>query len=401
MSAPVKSLDLVQKKSDTLQTLLSANKSQIEAALPKHLTSDRLLRIALTEARKNPVLLECTQASFLGAIIQTAQLGLEPGSALGQSWLVPFRNNKLNIMEVQFIVGYRGMIDLAYRSPLVSHAIARAVYEGDHFFYQYGTDEKIEHRPDKEASGKRLTHVYAIVFLKSGGKVFDVMEIKEVEAVRARSKSADSGPWETDYEAMSKKTVVRRLFKFTPVSVELSTAITMDEAAERGEQFNGDVIETTGTRVPEGRGNSVMPDPGGGDGVLEPIGYRIPFGQYRQRSLEEVGADDLLDYVSYLESNAKKKGEALSSDAVAFIMRANEYIASCGKAPVEKEKPKVAPVSRIELGRQINAAAKELKYSGDDVSNHSMNMFKKTTKDLSVEEMQALLADLNTELRNA
>ncbi len=394
MSAPARSLDVVQKKESTLQTLLAANRSQIEAALPKHLTSDRLLRIALTEARKNPTLLECSQPSFLGAIIQTAQLGLEPGSALGQSWLVPFKNTRAGTMDVQFIVGYRGMIDLAYRSPLVSHVNARAVYDGDIFSYQYGTDEKIEHKPDPDANGKKLTHVYAVVFLKSGGRVFDVMERKEIEAVRSRSKSADSGPWETDYEAMAKKSVVRRLFKFTPVSVELQAAITMDEAAERGEQFNGDVIETTATPAPSGR--IVAQQPGEGNGVTEPRGYRIPFGQYRQKSLEEVGAKDLADYVAYLQKEATKKGEPLSGAAAEFIAVANEYIAASGGTPSEPA-PAVKPnasVSRIELGKQINAAAKALEYSNDDVAEHSMNMFHKPTKDLTTDEMQKLLADL-------
>ncbi len=244
--------DIVQSKAKTLQALLEVSKKQIEAALPRHLTPDRLLRIAMTEARKNPTLLECTQASFIGAIIQTAQIGLEPGAHLGHAYLVPFKNKRANNqLEVQLIIGYRGMIDLAYRSPKVSHPIARAVYEGDEFEYEYGTNERLLHRPDKEATGKQLTHVYAIVFLIGGGKVFDVMEVKEIEAARKRSKSADSGPWETDYEAMAKKSVVRRLFKYMPVSIELQEAIGLDESGERGEQNNGAIFEAVGTPVPD------------------------------------------------------------------------------------------------------------------------------------------------------
>jgi recombination protein RecT len=243
------SQELVQQKAKNLQALLEVSKKQIEAALPKHLTPERLLRIAMTEARKNPALLECTQASFIGAIIQTAQLGLEPGGALGHSYLVPFKNKNAGTREVQLIVGYRGMMDLAYRSPKVSHVIARAVYKGDKFVYQYGFDERLDHNPDPLAEGKELTHVYAIVFLKEGGKIFEVMEVKEIEAARKRSKSADSGPWDTDYEAMAKKSVVRKLFKYMPVSIELQTAVGIDEAGERGDQKNGDFIETVGKTV--------------------------------------------------------------------------------------------------------------------------------------------------------
>lgn len=243
------SQELVQQKAKTLQALLEISKKQIEAALPKHLTPDRLLRIAMTEARKNPMLLDCTQSSFIGAIIQTAQLGLEPGGALGHSYLVPFKNKRAGTQEVQLIVGYRGMMELAYRSPKVSHVMARAVYEGDKFEYRYGMDEKLDHKPDPDATGKDITHVYAIVFLKEGGKIFDVMERKEINAARSRSKSQDSGPWETDFEAMAKKSVVRRMFKFMPVSIELQQAVGIDEAGDRGEQDNGSIIDTTGFTV--------------------------------------------------------------------------------------------------------------------------------------------------------
>jgi recombination protein RecT len=245
--------DLITQKVNSLHALLESSKKDIEMALPRHLTPERMLRIALTECRKNPALLDCSQASFLGAIIQTAQLGLETGSALGHAYLIPFNNKKLGTKEVQFIVGYRGMLDLAGRSPKVSRVIARAVYEGDKFSHQFGTDEKIEHIPDPTASGSNITHVYAILFLKEGGSIFDVMHVNEIENIRKRSKSPDSGPWDSDYEAMAKKTVVRRLFKFMPVSIELQTAIGMDEAAERGEQLNADIIPTTVSVVSENK----------------------------------------------------------------------------------------------------------------------------------------------------
>ena len=226
--------------------LLQVNKSEIEAALPRHMTPDRMLRIALTEARKTPALLECTRASFMGAIIQAAQLGLEPGSALGHCYLVPFRNQKTNTREVQFIVGYRGMLDLAGRSERCSHVIARAVYDGDHFEYEYGLNERLVHRPGPGPAAGRLQYVYAIVFLKDGGKIFDVMDAQEIKEARDRSKSADSGPWVSDFDAMAKKSVVRRLFKFMPVSVELQMAIGLDEQADREEQDNGSIIEAEG-----------------------------------------------------------------------------------------------------------------------------------------------------------
>lgn len=242
---------VLQQKAGTLKKLLEVSKKEIEAALPRHLTPERMLRIAMTEARKNPVLLDCTQASFIGAIIQAAQLGLEPGGALGHCYLVPFNNRKKGIQEVQFMVGYRGMMDLAGRSERVSHVIARAVYAGDQFEYEFGLDEKLIHKPGDVSKRGNLTHVYSIAFLKTGGRLFDVMTIREVNDIRERSRSKDSGPWVSDFEAMAKKSVVRRLFKFMPVSIEIQQAVGLDELNEADQpQDLGAVIEAEGKTMP-------------------------------------------------------------------------------------------------------------------------------------------------------
>ena len=208
-------------------------KAQMALALPKHMTSDRLARIALTEIRKVPTLAKCDQTSFLGAIMQCAQLGLEPGGALGHAYLLPFENRKKGITEVQFIVGYRGMIDLARRSGQIVSLTARTVHENDEFSYQYGLNEDLKHVP---ATGDRgaLLYVYAVAKLKDGGVQFEVMSRSDVDKVRAQSKAGNYGPWQTHYDEMAKKTVIRRLFKYLPVSIELATAVTMDEKADAG-----------------------------------------------------------------------------------------------------------------------------------------------------------------------
>ena len=208
-------------------------KAQMALALPKHMTSDRLARIALTEIRKVPTLAKCDQTSFLGAIMQCAQLGLEPGGALGHAYLLPFENRKKGITEVQFIVGYRGMIDLARRSGQIVSLTARTVHENDEFSYQYGLSEDLKHVP---ATGERgaLQYVYAVAKLKDGGVQFEVMSRSDIDKVRAQSKAVNYGPWQTHYDEMAKKTVIRRLFKYLPVSIELATAVTMDEKADAG-----------------------------------------------------------------------------------------------------------------------------------------------------------------------
>ena len=117
-------VDVIQVKAKNLKSLLDSAKKEIEAALPKHVTPERMMRIAMTEARKTPKLLECTPASFLGAVIQASQLGLEPGGALGHCYLIPYKN------EVNFMIGYRGMVALAMRSDKVSHVSCRGVQAG-------------------------------------------------------------------------------------------------------------------------------------------------------------------------------------------------------------------------------------------------------------------------------
>lgn len=229
-SAAVKSSSTEDKPSAL--KLLEAQKSQISAALPRHMTPDRMVRVVTTEVRKNPELLACDPVSFLGAIIQCSQLGLEPGNALGHAYLIPFWNSKKGCKEVQFIPGYRGLIDLARRSGQIVSISARAVHENDHFRYGYGTEEYIEHVPTEAEPGE-LTHVYAVAKLKDGGIQMEVMSRAQVEAIRM--KGNNNPVWKSHYDEMARKTVVRRIFKYLPVSVEMAGAALASDQADIGE----------------------------------------------------------------------------------------------------------------------------------------------------------------------
>lgn len=244
-------------KPTTIHGFLETYKSEIQRALPKHMTADRMARIALTEFRKTPALMKCEPASLFGAVIQCAQLGLEPGGALGHAYLIPFENRKKGTTEVQFIVGYRGMIDLARRSGQIVSLEAHAVYEGDKFECMFGLNSDLKHVPDWENPNRtdpsKLRFVYAVAKLKDGGTQFEVMSRAEIDAIRARSKAASYGPWVSDYVAMALKTVIRRLFKYLPVSIELSQAVAMDERAEADvSQDNGFVIDGVATEEETG-----------------------------------------------------------------------------------------------------------------------------------------------------
>lgn len=227
-----RSLRIANQK--TVIGLIEQMKSEIARCLPKHLTPDRMARIAMTELRKNPKLQECDPLSFIASIMQAAQLGLEPG-ILGSCYLIPFWNSKIGKSECTFMPGYRGFLDLARRSGQIISLVARSVFSNDEFHYQFGLKEDIIHKP---AIGERgeLVAVYALAILKDGGHQFDVMSKAEIDAVRETSKSKDSGPWVTHYEEMAKKTVLRRLFKWLPCSVEMQKAVSLDELHEAGIQ---------------------------------------------------------------------------------------------------------------------------------------------------------------------
>ncbi|MDI7504508.1 recombination protein RecT [Cronobacter dublinensis] len=262
--------DSKDKKPTTLTQLMAdpRTKAQIALALPKHMTADRLARIAMTELRKTPKLMQCDQMSFLGAIMQCAQLGLEPGGALGHAYLLPFdrRQKQGNqwvtvATEAQLIIGYRGMIDLARRSGQIVSLSARTVHENDTFSYAYGLEEKLEHVPCEDGNPGALTHVYAVARLKDGGVQFEVMSKAAVDKVRALSKSGDKGPWVDHYEEMAKKTAIRRLFKYLPVSIELQRAVNIDEKAEANiPQDNASVI-TGEYSVVDDYQTEAVPDP--------------------------------------------------------------------------------------------------------------------------------------------
>lgn len=211
--------------------------NQMALALPKSMTADRLTRIIMTECRKTPALMSCAPESFFGAVLQCAALGLEPGSALGHCYLLPFGNgkDKSGRANAQLIIGYRGMIDLARRSGQIVSLSAYCAHEADEFEWTLGLEPNIIHKPSPLADRGPVTYVYAVAKLKGGGVQFEVMSRAEIEAVRKTSKAGSSGPWSSHWDEMAKKTVIRRLFKYLPVSIEAVRAVEVDEKADRGE----------------------------------------------------------------------------------------------------------------------------------------------------------------------
>lgn len=218
-----------KRQPGTVYEFIEAMKGEMARALPRHLNADRMARIALTEVRRTPLLARCTQASFGGALMTCAQLGLEPGVS-GEAYLLPFRNTRKGIYEVQLIIGYQGMAKLFWQSPLARSLDAQTVYAEDDFEYAYGLEPVLRHKPSmKDDRGPAIAH-YAVARMSGGGSAFIVMSPGDIEKIRQRSRAKDDGPWKTDYEAMARKTCLRQLFKLLPRSPELSQALAQDEA---------------------------------------------------------------------------------------------------------------------------------------------------------------------------
>ena len=216
--------------------IMAANWDRISAVMPAHMNPERMFQIALSAYNNTPHLSECSPGSVLSCVMKCSALGLEPSAVdgLGRAYILPYKNRKTGRYEAQLILGYKGMIDLARRSGELVDISARVVRAGDEFEYEFGLEEKLRHVPSTEPPGGRpVTHVYCVAHFKDGGHFFEVMSREEVEQVRKRSMAANNGPWVTDWEAMAKKTVVRRAFPFMPVSVEAQTASAEDGTTPR------------------------------------------------------------------------------------------------------------------------------------------------------------------------
>lgn len=232
-----KATELATKKDQkTLADYIKVYEGAIAQALPSVLTVERFSRMATTALSTTPKLKECTPASFIGAFLTAAQLGLEPNTPLGQAYLIPYKNKRqingewVAVDEVQFQIGYKGLIDLAYRSGEIELVQAQIVYANDTFECEYGLEPKLKHIPATSNRGE-MVKVYALFKTKSGGYGFEVMSVEDIKKHAAKfSKSADSkySPWTTNFEEMAKKTVLKKVLKYAPMKSDFVKGVVQD-----------------------------------------------------------------------------------------------------------------------------------------------------------------------------
>lgn len=221
--------------------MLAKYQSEIKQALPSVMTPERFTRIAVNTVARDPKMIQAVQEhpkSFVGALMTCAQLGIEPNTPLGQGYLLPYRNFDKNtgkkVMMTNFQLGYQGVIDLCYRSGEMKTIQAKVVYENDFFEYEFGLHPVCKHKPALMNRGKPIAY-YASFTTKNGGEGFDVMSYEDVfEHAKRFSKTYNketnsfSGPWDSDFDSMAKKTVLLQALKYAPKKSEFARAISAE-----------------------------------------------------------------------------------------------------------------------------------------------------------------------------
>lgn len=217
LTAVSKRGNLKGANSNTIALVMEQYKDQIARVLPRHLTAEKMIQISTTVIARNPQLMECNLPSVIGCVIGASMLGLDLNPQFGQAYPVPYFNKNSGQKEAQLIVGYKGYVQLARNTGELSTIYAELVHENDQFNYQLGLNPDLTHVPADGDRGK-MTRVYAVAKYKDGGFNFVVLTKDEVEKYRKRSKSPNKGPWVDDYGPMCKKTAIRRLKDYMPMS---------------------------------------------------------------------------------------------------------------------------------------------------------------------------------------
>jgi recombination protein RecT len=257
----------------SVQQTLEKMKGQFANALPDHIRPERMVRVALTAVQNTPKLLECDRNSFYLAVLRAAQLGLEPDGILGQAYLIPYGK------QVQLIPGYKGLIDLARRSGEVSNIIAKEVCKNDEFTVDFSQEIPFVHKPKLDGDRGDITHFWAMARFKDGGFHWDYLTKDEVIKIRDGSsgwkmslqyakRDAEgnitelNSPWHNHFVEMGKKTAIRRIAKFLPMSVQRAAVV--EDLVDAGKKFTadqfgeividgdeGNVIDATAEKVEE------------------------------------------------------------------------------------------------------------------------------------------------------
>lgn len=218
---------------ETFRDQWSKQEREVAVALPPHIPVERFMRVVMTAVSGNPDLMNADRRSLFESAMKAAQDGLLPDGRDGA--LVIFNakvkedGRDVYIKKVQWMPMVGGILKKIRNSGELLSLSAYVVYENDEFQYTLGDEETIVHRPCLDSNRGDAKLVYAIAKTKDGGIYREIMTLKDVEKVRAVSKTGKFGPWADWWDEMAKKTVIRRLAKRLPMSSDLDDLIRRDD----------------------------------------------------------------------------------------------------------------------------------------------------------------------------
>lgn len=221
-------------KVESLMGVLVKRQQTFQDLLPPDMGERRgewfLAEVKVAAARA-PKLADCTTISIVDALTTCAQLGLSPSGRLGSAYLIPYKD------KCTLVIGYRGYVDLAFRSGDVEAFHAEVVRAKDDFEHEEGLNPVLRHKPSEEVDGGELRAVYAMAKVRGVWSYTvmyrrQVLPIKQTALAKKRS-DAPPTPWETAEEEMWKKTAIRRLIKLLPLSPIKAKWLHKAEEAER------------------------------------------------------------------------------------------------------------------------------------------------------------------------
>jgi recombination protein RecT len=310
-----KTVDVVTKKAQ-IRTLLQGPefKAQISRVLPRAMSPERFARIALTATQRNPKLLDCTQESLFQCLLDLSAIGLEPDGR--RAHLIPFAD------KCTLIIDYKGIVEILRRNGDIKYLHCDVVGESDLFQVSYGCRGELIHEPNVRNRGK-IYAAYSYITTSSGINEWEVMNVEEIESIRKRSRSANAGPWVSDWNEMAKKTVFRRHSKTLPLSAESREAIEKDDELDQAESPEQRFMRAKPAIVASSGGGKIEQEP---ESESSDLHAALSESKHSEKELIELlhSTKSVPTHVNSIAEMSEKEVEYVTSNWKSIVENLNE-----------------------------------------------------------------------------